>query len=380
MGDNADATVDTAVMLGNEAVEAAFVLGNSQTGQIIKLKHENKELRMEVDTIKKDGGISRETLRPEEFEKQQNRWEQEIKERDEEIQSMKNRLSIERPITKEIHEANATIKGLSTELDEYKKKYGDSINAYAKHKNRFGKMHSTLTKQEGYESSRTGVDNSSQASSEGSVDTGELGIEIGILRIRLHLNKMVQQRGLHGMQEDDASTAVEIARDRLEFSQRFADESAIARVSFWLGIALYYSDQTHEALTHFEEANKPTILPAYEADLIQGWLERCRGSGPEKDGSAYRPTKKGGIDQRPANPNKKSRTMTSKKITQKAVTTQSGEAEVGRTPLHAPGGQDENAAPKRGRIGNFVRALPPSRWLRSFRGGPKGAQASPTNQ
>ena len=118
---------------------------------------------------------------------------------------------------------------------------------------------------------------------EDEVDTAD----IAIFRIRLYLHNMVQKRAIHGMQPDDTAGILAIAWDILRSSQESADEAAITRISFWLGVVLYYSDDIAAARSHFLEANKPTLLPTYEAAYIEGWIERCNEAGPEKDASAY---------------------------------------------------------------------------------------------
>lgn len=112
-------------------------------------------------------------------------------------------------------------------------------------------------------------------------------IEITILRIRVHLNNMIGERARHGMQQDDTASAIEIASDALRLSKENGDEIAVARVSFWLGVALYYSDDAHAACSLFKEANRHLVLPTYEAGYIEGWIDRCNERGPEKDATAY---------------------------------------------------------------------------------------------
>jgi hypothetical protein len=100
-------------------------------------------------------------------------------------------------------------------------------------------------------------------------------VEVAILRMKLRLNNIVRDRMLHGMQQGDATAAVEIALDALRLSNKTDDETASARVSFWLGVALYYNGDIDTAHSHFHEANKSMVLPDYEAGYVEGWLERC---------------------------------------------------------------------------------------------------------
>lgn len=104
-------------------------------------------------------------------------------------------------------------------------------------------------------------------------------VDVAILRIKLSLNNMVRDRALHGIQQGDTAAAVEIALDALKLSRETSDETASVRVSFWLGVALYYNGDIDAAHSYFHKANKSMVLPEYEAGYVEGWLERCSGSG-----------------------------------------------------------------------------------------------------
>lgn len=414
-----EATLGIAMVLGNQAVEAAFLLGTAQTSEIITLRYENKELTKVIDSLQRDGGIGVGYITPEEQAEQQKRWDREIEIRDEQIRLMHDRLGIEKkPITKELDKAKAMIIELGNELAKYKKKYRGFQDVNTQDKDQFDRLQNTLlTERDSYKSLRDEISNEKKSTellgdkprndtminesieveklrldlqavqlqidtfraqkdltssqrrliipkdpkiSEMTIDDedekspeDEVGaVEVGILRVKLHLHNMVRRRALHGMQKDDIAVAVEVARDTLVLSQTTADESAIARVSFWLGVVLYYSDDMHAALTHFQEAHKPMVLPTFEAGLIEDWLERCLEFGPEKDATEY-----GGI-------------KGSKRIQKKRVKIESSEpkpqTEAEKTPLGAPETQAENAVVQNGTIGNIVRAFPPARWFRSF--------------
>ena len=181
--------------------------------------------------------------------------------------------------------------------------------------------------------------------------------DIAIFRIRLYLHNMVRNRALHGMQPDDTAGILEIAWDTLRSSQESEDECAIARVTFWLGVVLYYSDDITAARGHFLEANKPMVLPSYEAAYINGWIERCNESGPEKDASAYvglEELRQVGIsprdfltEQKAAEDDKKPNIPTNK--AQEGVATMSGDSEL---QAEEQGGPFEGMEPETGNAAN----------------------------
>ena len=117
----------------------------------------------------------------------------------------------------------------------------------------------------------------------------ELGIlEGGTLEVQLKLSHMAHQRALYGTQMDDATAAMEAALKALESSMKLGDDAAIARANFWLGVALYYNNDISTARDHFQAAVTTNLLPPYEAEYLEGWLDRCNEDGPEKDAAVYR--------------------------------------------------------------------------------------------
>jgi hypothetical protein len=112
-------------------------------------------------------------------------------------------------------------------------------------------------------------------------------IELAIIRIRLALFHMVQQRAQCGFQDDDSTAALDIAWDTLYHCEEAGDHTLIARASFWLGVTTYYSDDIRTALSHFKEARKDMPLQCDEAKFLDEWFNRCNTGGPEKDAEVY---------------------------------------------------------------------------------------------
>lgn len=107
-------------------------------------------------------------------------------------------------------------------------------------------------------------------------------IEIAILRIKLRLNNLVRERAQCGPQPDDAVGAAELGWDALSLCEKMDNECALVRISFWLGIALYYNDNIQEARFYFQKANMPEVLPEYEVTYLPGWLALCNKGTPGK--------------------------------------------------------------------------------------------------
>lgn len=112
-------------------------------------------------------------------------------------------------------------------------------------------------------------------------------IELAIIRIRLALSYMVQQRAQCGFQDDDSTAALDIAWDTLYYCEKAGDVSLMARASFWLGVTTYYSDDIRTALSHFKDAKKDMPLQCDEAKFLDEWFNRCNRGGPEKDDEVY---------------------------------------------------------------------------------------------
>jgi hypothetical protein len=109
-------------------------------------------------------------------------------------------------------------------------------------------------------------------------------IEIAILRIKLRLGNLVRERERCGTQPGDAIETAEIAEiawDTLKHCEKLGDESALVRVSFWVGVVFYYNDNIQQARSYFQKANIPEVLPEYEVTYIAGWLQRCNESRPD---------------------------------------------------------------------------------------------------
>ena len=210
------------------------------------------------------------------------------------------------------------------------------------------------------------------SASEDEVDVAE----ISTFRIRLYLNSMLQKRALYGIQPDDADEAVAIAWESLRTAQESKDEIAIARASFWLGTALYYSDDLPAARGHFLEANKLTILPPYEAGYVGVWIERCNEGGPEKDASDY-----AGL----ADPSQASRgtqsflsdleALKENDVPNVLIPTKNAQGESGTTPsnpvpqteeqgklLEATESETYSSVKQSNVLGDMARQLAPSRW------------------
>lgn len=88
----ANLTVEMAVECGSQAVEAAFLLGTSQTSEIISLRHENKKLKKVLASLKKDHGRSVGYTSPEEYEKFKAQCNEEIIKRDSKIERLESQL------------------------------------------------------------------------------------------------------------------------------------------------------------------------------------------------------------------------------------------------------------------------------------------------
>jgi hypothetical protein len=86
----------------------------------------------------------------------------------------------------------------------------------------------------------------------------------------------------------DTDEAIEIAQEAVKSNEKAGDDAAVARAHFWCGVALYYSDDRLTARRYFEEADRLQLLPKYEADYLESWLERCMNVRPEKGTQAYR--------------------------------------------------------------------------------------------
>jgi hypothetical protein len=109
-------------------------------------------------------------------------------------------------------------------------------------------------------------------------------IEIAILRIKLRLGSLVRERDRCGTQPGDAIETAEIAEiawNTLKLCEKLGDESALVRVSFWVGVAFYYNDSIQQARSYFQKANIPEVLPEYEVTYIAGWLQRCNEGSPD---------------------------------------------------------------------------------------------------
>jgi hypothetical protein len=109
-------------------------------------------------------------------------------------------------------------------------------------------------------------------------------IEIAILRIKLRLGNLVRERERCGTQPGDAIETAEIAEIAeiagvtLKLCEKLGDESALVRVSFWVGIVFFYNNNIQQARSYFQKANIPEVLPEYEITYIAGWLQRCNES------------------------------------------------------------------------------------------------------
>lgn len=127
-------------------------------------------------------------------------------------------------------------------------------------------------------------ESTSPVAKEGGPDFGqELNrVEISIMRMKIHLNNADRNRDRPVLQQHNNSAAVDIGQDALQLSHTLNNGEAIARVSFWLGLALYHSDKIDEARVHFVEARKVQGLGEQEAAYVGGWIARCGGEAPEE--------------------------------------------------------------------------------------------------
>jgi hypothetical protein len=120
----AETTVEMVAVLASQAIEAAFLLGTSQTSEIISLRHENKILKKAVASIKKDRGMSLGYIAPEDFEMKELRWNNQITERENKIQALKDQLDNENEYK------NSKSKSFKEELDraiEKNKRLGSEL-------------------------------------------------------------------------------------------------------------------------------------------------------------------------------------------------------------------------------------------------------------
>ena len=92
----ANLTVEMAIEVGSQAVEAAFLLGTSQTSEIISLRHENKNLKKVLASLKKDHGRSVGYTSPEEYEKFKAQCNEQIIKRDGKIERLESQIRNEK--------------------------------------------------------------------------------------------------------------------------------------------------------------------------------------------------------------------------------------------------------------------------------------------
>lgn len=119
-------------------------------------------------------------------------------------------------------------------------------------------------------------------------------IDVGIARVQVALSNLIKMRALHGMQDGDASDAVAVAKEVIEDAISLndgasgqQDPTSLARAYFWYGITQYYSDNLEIAHANFEESNAHGHLPAFELNLVEGWLTRSSNRSPERGVTAY---------------------------------------------------------------------------------------------
>ncbi|KAF4628269.1 hypothetical protein G7Y89_g9881 [Cudoniella acicularis] len=128
-----------------------------------------------------------------------------------------------------------------------------------------------------------------------SVDLGERdptaeSIDFDILRAEIALRTMIYERALHGVRPGDTDIAIKAAHAALRRSNEIGLEECRGRSHFWLGVALFYSDDQAQASHHINAAQTLTawLHPEREQRWLQSWVGVKGKFRPSRSAADYR--------------------------------------------------------------------------------------------